>query len=326
MDRSQSEQPSVGWPEGIWAAVPTPLRPDETIDFRGITHNVAYFRDALGLAGVFCNGLMGEGWSLSGTERRQILEATVEAAGGALPIGVVTTYGSISETLDLSRHAVACGADHIVLMRPAGLFSVEELADFVRMVSDAAEGRIVLFDSEAQSGGFPAEIIRTLAKEHRIHAVKCTRDGDAIAALRAEYGGLVTLCDPYESHALANLTRFDQRVLYADPEPYLYQTQDSRLIRRYFDDHSHGNFDSMMEQHARLEPLRRVYARWIQTPLMRGRPINAALKHWCRRLGLAAGPVRRPLHDLTETQAAALDSELDAAYEAALGKSPGSPA
>ena len=324
MDRSQSDHPSVRWPEGIWAAVPTPFCPDETIDFPGITRNVTHFRDALGLAGVFCNGLMGEGWSLSATERRQILEATVGAAGNALPVGVVTSHGSISETLELSRHAVASGADHIVLMRPAGLYSIGELADFVRMVADAAEGRIVLFDSEAQSGGFPAEAIRVLAKERRIHAVKCTRDGAAIASLRAECGDLVTFCDPYESHALANLTRFDQRVLYADPEPYLYQTPDAQLIRRYFDDHRRGTFESMIEQHGRLEPLRRVYARWIQTPLMRGLPINAALKHWCRRLGLAAGPVRRPLRELTERQASALDLELDAAYRAALGKSLGS--
>ena len=176
MDPSPSGSPSVRWPEGIWCAVPTPFRPDETIDFPGITRNVTHFRDALGLAGVFCNGLMGEGWSLSGIERRQILEATVEASGSALPVGVVTTHGSISETLELSRHAVASGADHIVLMRPAGLFSNQELADFVRMISDAAEGRIVLFDSESQSGGFPAAVIRVLAEERRIHAIKCTRD------------------------------------------------------------------------------------------------------------------------------------------------------
>jgi 4-hydroxy-tetrahydrodipicolinate synthase len=301
--------------------VPTPFRPDETIDFVGIAHNVAHFRNALGLAGVFCNGLMGEGWSLSGVERRQILEAIVEACGGELPVGVVTSHGSIPETLELSRHAIACGADHIVLMRPAGLLSIDELADFVRMVSDAAEGRIVLFDSEAQSGGFPAVTIRTLAEERRIQAVKCTRDGDAIAALRAECGELVRICDPYESHALANLTRFGQRVLYADPEPYLYQTPDAQLIRGYFDQHGRGAYEGMLEQHARLEPLRRVYARWIQTPLMRGLPINAALKHWCRRMGLAAGPVRRPLRELTESQAAALDSELDAAFRAALGRS-----
>lgn len=319
MDQSVSDHPSSSWPAGIWAAVPTPFLADELIDFAGIRRNVIHFRDALGLAGIFCNGLMGEGWSLSAIERRQILEATVEASGGAFPVGVVTTHGSIAETLALSRHAIASGADHIVLMRPAGLFSIDELADFVRLISDAAEGRIVLFDSQAQSGGFQPEVIRVLAKDSRIHAVKCTRDGDAIAALRAECSEFVTICDPYESHALANLTRFGQSVLYADPEPYLYQTSEVQLIRGYFDDHRCGNVGSMIAKHGRLEPLRRVYARWIQTPLMRGLPINAALKHWCRRLGLAAGPVRRPLHALTEGQAAALDAELDAAHLAALG-------
>ena len=60
-------------------------------------------------------------------------------------------------------------------------------------------------------------------------------------------------------------------------------------------------------------------------PLMRGQPINAALKHWCRRLGLAAGPVRQPLRELTASQAAALDADLDAAFAVAFGASPGPP-
>jgi len=293
--------------------VPTPFRTDQSIDIAGIAHNVAHFRDTLGLGGIFCNGLMGEGWSLSAADRLQILEATIEAAGGRLAVGVVTTHGSVSETLELSRHAVASGADHIVLMRPAGLFSADELADLVRIVSDAVSGRIVLFDSAAQSGGYPSAVIRKLAEEGCIQAVKCTRDGDAITALRAECGELVTICDPYESHALANLVRFRERVLYADPEPYLYQRAGSRLIHDYFDDHRRSEHADMISRHARLEPLRRVYDRWIQTPLMRGQPINAALKHWCRRMGLLTGPVRRPLHELTAQQAAALDAELDAA-------------
>ena len=255
-------------------------------------------------------------------ERRQIVETMLGAADGALPIGVVTTHASVPETLELSRHAVASGADHIVLMRPAGLFANEELADLVRLVSDAVASRIVLFDSAAQSGGYPSSVIRQLANEGRIQAVKCTRDADAIAALRAECGDVTTICDPYESHAMLNLIRFDQRVLYADPEPYLYQTPSSQLIDGYFEDYSRGDPVAMVERHARLEPLRRVYEHWIQTPLMRGQPINAALKHWCRRLGLAAGPVRSPLRQLTAIQASALDAALDEAFQTALGATP----
>ena len=325
MGQAAGGRQTESWPQGIWAAVPTPFLADQGLDLAGIAQNIRHFRDALGLAGIFCNGLMGEGWSLSTAERRQVLETMVAAADGALPIGVVTTHASIAETLELSRHAAAAGADHIVLMRPAGLFSSDEIADFVRLNSDAVACRVVLFDSDAQSGGYPSSVIRQLAEEGRIHAVKCTRNADAIAALRAECDGAVAICDPYESHALANLVRFGHRVLYADPEPYLYQVSGVHLIRGYFEDHQRGEFGAMIEQHARLEPLRLIYERWIQMPLMRGEPINAALKHWCRRLGLAAGPVRRPLRELTASQAAALDADLDGAFAMAFGDPPGPP-
>jgi 4-hydroxy-tetrahydrodipicolinate synthase len=208
-------------------------------------------------------------------------------------------------------------------MRPAGLCSDEELIDFVRLICDAAGCKVVLFDSEAQGGGYPIGVIRQLANEGCIHAVKCTRNADAIIDLRGECRGTVVVCDPYESHALANLVRFGHSVLYADPEPYLYQVSGVQLIRGYFEDQRRGEYGSMIERHRRLEPLRLVYERWIQMPLMRGQPINAALKHWCRRVGLAAGPVRRPLRELTVSQAAALDADLDVAFAMAFGGPPG---
>jgi dihydrodipicolinate synthase/N-acetylneuraminate lyase len=101
---------------------------------------------------------------------------------------VVTTHASLPETLELSGHAAAAGADHIVLMRPTGQFSSDEIGDYVRLISDSAACKVVLFDSEAQNGGYPAGVVRQLAQEGRIHAVKCTRNADAIAALRAECG------------------------------------------------------------------------------------------------------------------------------------------
>jgi 4-hydroxy-tetrahydrodipicolinate synthase len=321
-DTGSSREQSNSWLQGIWAAVPTPFLADQSLDFGGIAQNVRHFRDALGLAGIFCNGLMGEVWSLSTNERRQVLEATLTAAEGLLPIGVVTSHASVAETRALSRHAADTGVDHIVLMRPPGLFSNDEICDFVRMIRHAVTCKVVLFDSKAQSGGYPTVVIRRLAEEGCIDAVKCTRNGDAITALRGEVGNMVLICDPYESHALGNLVRFGHRVLYADPEPYLYHVSGDHLISRYFNDHSRLDFGSMVHVHAQLEPLRLVYERWIQMQLMSGQPINAALKHWCRRLGLAAGPVRYPLRELTAGQVAALNADLDSAFIKAFGAPP----
>lgn len=195
---------------------------------------------------------MGEVWSLSIAERRQALETMIAAADGALPIGVVTTHASIAETLALSRHAAAAGAAHIVLMRPAGLFSNDEIIDFVRLTCDAAGCKVVSFDSEAQGGGYPVGVIRQLADEGCIHAVKCTHNAHAIADVRDKCRGTVAVCNLYKSHA--RRTWSDLSIASCTQIRRLTGFQ---LIRRYFEDHQRGEFGSMIERHSRLEPLRR---------------------------------------------------------------------
>ncbi len=293
---------------GIWAALPTPFLADGALDLAGIAANAVHCRDALGLDGVFCHGLMGEGWSLSLAERQAALEALLAGAAGALKVGVVVNHHALAESIDLARHAARAGAHHIVLMRPAGLFGPEEHLAYARAVSDAAAIPAVLFDGEA--AGWAPATIRALAAEGRLIGVKCTRDFDAIIAVRAAVGDVVPVCDPYEGHALANLLRFGVRTLYADPEPYLFQTAARRDVAALLTATDPGAAAALF---AAMEPLRIVYQRWILEPLRRGRAPCAALKHWCARIGMAAGPVRAPLRPLAPEEARALDVALDAA-------------
>lgn len=298
--------------DGIWAALPTPFRADGALDPSGIAANARHCRDALGLEGVFCHGLMGEGWSLTLPERQAALEALLEGAAAALKVGVVVNHHALAETIALARHAAAAGAHHLVLMRPAGLFGPEEHLAYARAVSDAAAIPAVLFDGEA--AGWTPATIATLAREGRLIGVKCTRDLDAGIALRAAVGDLVTVCDPYEGHALVNGLRFGARTLYADPEPYLFQTAARRRIAAMMAAVARGEAEVASREFAALEPLRRVYDTWILAPLRAGRAPCAALKHWCGRIGMAAGPVRAPLRNLTPEEAHALDAALDAAF------------
>ncbi|MBX9702128.1 MAG: hypothetical protein K2X74_22020, partial [Acetobacteraceae bacterium] len=136
---------------------------------------------------------------------------------------------------------------------------------------------------------------------------------DAIIALRAALGDAVPVCDPYEGHALANLLRFGARTLYADPEPYLFQTHARHDIARMLATPDAGEAAALF---AGLEPIRAVYQRWILEPLRQGRAPCAALKHWCARMGMAAGPVRAPLVPLSPEAAQRLDADLDAGFAA----------
>jgi 4-hydroxy-tetrahydrodipicolinate synthase len=304
--------------DGIWASVPTPFREDGALDLAGVEHNARRFHGDIGLDGIFCNGLIAEQWSLTTDERKRVLETTLASAGG-MKVGVVVNAQSLAETIDLAQHAAGIDAHHIVLMRPAGLTQDDDVERYIRAVAAASGTPIVMFDGGAQTGGLSAAMLARLADDEQIRGVKCTRGGDAAEALRAACAADIAIVDPYESHWLGNLLRFDLRALYADPEPYLFQTPDRRMIADYFAAYDGGDLGEAARLFRALEPIRSLYFRWIMAPLQGGRPVNAVLKRWFRHMGYAAGPVRAPLAPLSDETARCFDAELRAAFRQVFG-------
>src|SRR5262249_38331252 len=97
------------------------------------------------------------------------------------------------------------------------------------------------------------------------------------------------------------------------PEPYLYQSRQCRLIDDYTDSIASGEARNARIKARALAPLRGLYNRWIMGPLLRGRPPNAALKHWAELAGLRCGSVRPPLSPLSEAEARELTQQWSAA-------------
>jgi 4-hydroxy-tetrahydrodipicolinate synthase len=304
---------------GIWAAVPTPFDDSGTLDLPGVAANARRFSHDLGLEGIFCNGLIGELWSLTLDERKLILEAALAGAGNAMKVGVVVTTQNLTDTLVLAKHAARAGAHHIVLMRPAGLGQNEDIERYVRAVGASSDVPMVVFDGGTQTGALSADMLSRLADDGQIHGVKCTRGGDAAETLRTICGERISIVDPYESHWLSNLLRFDLRVLYADPEPYLFQLPNHRSIEAYFSAYKSGDLGVAAQLFRELEPIRSLYHRWIMAPLQNGRPVNAVLKRWFGYMGFAAGPARAPLAPLASDLAAQFDTELRAAFQSVYG-------
>jgi 4-hydroxy-tetrahydrodipicolinate synthase len=309
-------QPFLG---GIWAAVHTPFHADGALDLDGVAANAAQYAGPLGLAGIFVNGGMGEHTSLSAGERKAALQAHIAGGGAGWRVGTVVTQYSLPDTLELARHAGQAGADHIVLMRPSGGLTDDELGDYAETVIAAAGLPGILFDRALAPGGWPVPVILRLARTGAIRAVKCTRDPDANGVLRAACGDAVLVTNPFESQCLSMLARWGLDSLYADPEPYLFQRPGHRPIAAYHTAWRDGDVATAMAVFQSLEPMRAVYERWITGPLRQGRPVNAALKRWAGRMGLATGPVRHPLRPLPPDVATALDADLDRAGVIAVG-------
>lgn len=298
---------------GLWIAVHTPFRDDGALDEPGIGDNIRRYADELGLQGVFFNGLFGEHWALTLEERKRIAEICAKAAGGRIGLSPNCTHHSLAETIDLARHAEASGCEYVVLMNPAtGPRSEPELFDWFRRVADAVKADLFIFNTPAPGYTLTPEFIARLAATGRFKVVKTAGGSHEVTEARRLAGDRIIVSDPSEGTWLGNLLAYDQRLLYADAEPYLYQTPVDRPIQRMLDAYRAGRIDEVVATHRGLAPMRAVYEEWITGPVRRGRASCAAIKHWAARRGFAAGPVRPPLSPLSAEERERFDRALAA--------------
>src|SRR3954451_23629808 len=104
---------------GIIPAVTTPFTADDQVDVAALQENLEKLLEA-GAHGFVACGTMGEAGSLSSEERRTVVRAVVEAAGGRVPVTVGVSSASAVASLAYALDAKALGASAIMLLPPLG--------------------------------------------------------------------------------------------------------------------------------------------------------------------------------------------------------------
>lgn len=104
-------------PTGVFCASLTPINEDLSPDLpRFVDH--AKWLIAEGCDGVAMLGTTGEANSFSVGERKAMVEAMIE--GGVAPSKLLpgTGVASLMESVELTKHAVSCGVENVVLLPP----------------------------------------------------------------------------------------------------------------------------------------------------------------------------------------------------------------
>lgn len=294
----------------IWAAIHTPFDQSGALDERGLRGNVRHFI-AAGLTGVFCNGLIGEVWSLTFQERKRVVELIADEAAGGLGISVVISGPSVEETIELGEHARRHGVSHAVLMVPtSGPRSPAQQFEYLHHICTRLEMPIVIFNARTAAGSpLDPTVFTRLCALPNLRLLKTTGNASENAALRQAARNGVLVSDPLEENFFDNM-REGQSILYADPEPYLYQRGDYRPIAAYVSLLASGRTEEAERIRNSLAPQRVVFNKWIMDPLKRGHMPNAAVKHWCDLIGMVGGAVRAPVAPLSSAEKRELEADL----------------
>jgi len=295
---------------GLWAAITTPFGVAGELDEAALLRDLDRLIGGLGVDGIFCGGVMGEFWALSGAERRRLVEVVVECCRGRCPVLAHTGHHSAAETIELTRHAARAGADFAVVINPYYPSATDEgLYRWFEQVCASAGIGIWLFDTGYSGVALSTGLIRRLATIENVCGIKVGRPHDRYLELLAAVGDTILVCSPHEETWLENMRDHGQRVYMSSAAPYLYQTPGWQPMREYTALALGGDIAGAEKVAATLDPVRAVARTWLHG---RQRQIDniTSIKAWAGLVGMSGGPVRPPLVPHTRAELDELAADL----------------
>jgi 4-hydroxy-tetrahydrodipicolinate synthase len=299
--------------KGIWTSPIIPFNADLSLNEAGIRHNVERMLQAK--AGGIGFGFS-EPWVCSIAERKRAMEVSVDAIAGRVPAYLHSTDHSVEETINLTRHAEASGADAVMIWTPFEWAKTQDMVvDYFEYVASKVDIAIFAYNTWHSGIRMTPETVKRLAKIPNICALKDAVNDVAHTVQCMEAAGReIVISDPLEDHLLTMTLQFGQQVMLGTTSVFLMQTPAEQPIDEYFQLAKAGRAAEASRKYYELQPLRdcwtSMYASlWNQKGATHPLPW---IKHWMDLIGMYGGPVRPPMHPLTAEQKAELTGRLEA--------------
>jgi 4-hydroxy-tetrahydrodipicolinate synthase len=269
--------------KGIIPAMLTPFTKSGDLDLDGLKKNVDFLIEN-SVSQIMCLGSTGEAATLTREECVKIIEATVKAAGGRVPVMAGTGATSTREVIERSREAKSAGADSVMIVTPFyEIPNQEGLYQHYATIAEAIDIPICLYNIPPHTQvEIAPETLEKLAKIGNIQALKDSsgnlnyfaevmrRVGDKMSILNG--GDDITLpCFALGCHgailALANIA--------------------PRMVVELFQATQQNDKGKSLEIFFKLLPIARAISVAQNFP--------APVKEAVNMLGRASGPARSPI-------------------------------
>lgn len=288
---------------GLIAATFTPMYADGRLNLPQVAPIVERLV-ADGVRGLYVCGSTGEGPCLSVAERKAVLDAYLQAAGGRVPVIAQVGHDSLAEAADLARHAAAAGVDAISAVPPYYFKpeSIAGLVDCIEQVAAAAPDSPFYYYHIPRLTGLNANVVELAqAAGERIP----TFAGVKYSSMTLDEMQALTALDDGRYNVLFGVDECLLAGLISGAHGAVGSTYNfaAPLFGRVIDALERGDVASASAAQSDA-------ARLIRRILQHGS--LPALKAVMRLTGLDCGPSRLPLRSLTDAEIAALQRDIAA--------------
>lgn len=282
--------------EGVFPAIITPFKRDLSLDEEGLRRNIEYLGET-GIAGIVPCGTTGESATLNFDEHKKVVEAAVDCS--KVPVIAGTGSNNTTEAMELTRHAADIGAAAALLITPYYIKPNERgMFEHFKAIAEGCDIPIILYNVPTRTSiDLKPDLVAKLTRVKNIVAVKEASGslGQVSSILEKTQGTGFTVLSGDDGLTLPIMALGGAGVIsvVANVAP--------RKMVAMVKAMAEGNLAEARKIHFELAPLTR--ALFLETNPI---PVKTA----SRLLGMAAGPLRLPLANMTEDNEKILQAEL----------------
>ncbi len=313
---SKHEAQAWAWEalKGQWTTLVTPFTPDDRFDREGMKRNIRHIR-SLGTTGAGCTWGMGEFWSLTHDERIDVMDTVAEESAGDWLIAAHVTDSSAPEMLSLARHAEDQGFDLLVVAPPFMVTKTEDqVVEYVRLLAENTNLAIMFYNSPQFGIVMSTNGLERLCRIPNVVGIKEASFNQQIsieAHLTLGKEAIISTPDEWIFFKAQELG-FQQQVMFSNTSDWRFDVPGANYYVQFIDRATKGDLDeAFYDRHIRrLNELSDTW--WTRTlDKYNGALPVSMVKHWAELMGLAAGPPRLPLIDLTPQEKEQMRDELE---------------
>lgn len=283
---------------GSGVAVVTPFNADESVNYNKLDELLDYHCNHKTDSIIIC-GTTGESSTLSEEEHMEVVKFAIDRVKGRVPVIAGTGSNSTYTTIQMSKEAVEDGADGLLLVTPYyNKCTQRGLIEHYKMVAKEAKAPIILYSVASRTGvNIAPETVAELYRDvENIVAVKeASGNISQVAKIMNLTDGKIDLYSGNDDQIVPLLSLGGKGVISVLANIAPEYTHD--ICEKFFAGDIAGSRDMQL---GALPLIEKLFCEVNPIPV----------KKACNLMGMEVGPLRMPLTEMTDENAAKLAAEM----------------